>query len=255
MSDQLTELEQRVYHYMIDFLASNTYQPSIREIARQFHIKSTKTVSDLLHALERKGYIERDESRSRGVRLLGFSGGWTDTADPILRAHSRRHAVDAAGRSQRIHHGRSTIPSDDDVYLPEGERRQHGRPRHSRRRFRDDQSVARVEGRRHHRRATRRGGDDQDAGASRRITIVLEPANENDVALEDVADATTSRYWASCAACIGRSGSSRATGAHQWSDQRSDERTDQRTGRRTDQRSDERTDRRLSDSSARGVTE
>ena len=74
MSDQLTELEQRVYHYMIDFLASNTYQPSIRDIARQFHIKSTKTVSDLLHALERKGYIERDESRSRGVRLLGFSG-------------------------------------------------------------------------------------------------------------------------------------------------------------------------------------
>src|SRR3569833_2960203 len=69
----LTQLESRVYHYMIDFLAENTYQPSIREIARKFKIKSTKTVSDLLHALEKKGYIERDESRSRGVRLLGFA--------------------------------------------------------------------------------------------------------------------------------------------------------------------------------------
>jgi repressor LexA len=75
MSEPLTQLEEQVYHYMIDFLAENTYQPSVREIARQFRIKSTKTVSDLLHALENKGYIERDESRSRGVRLIGFAGG------------------------------------------------------------------------------------------------------------------------------------------------------------------------------------
>src|SRR5947209_14379040 len=74
MSEPLTLLEKRVYHYMIDFLAENTYQPSIREIARKFRIKSTKSVSDLLHALETKGYIERHASRSRGVRLLGFAG-------------------------------------------------------------------------------------------------------------------------------------------------------------------------------------
>src|SRR3954465_2657218 len=73
MAEPLTQLERRVYHYMIDFLAENTYQPSIREIAKKFRIKSTKTVSDLLHSLATKGYIERDESRSRGVRLLGFA--------------------------------------------------------------------------------------------------------------------------------------------------------------------------------------
>src|SRR5215208_6941072 len=73
MSEPLTQLEQQVYHFMIDFLAENTYQPSVREIARKFSIKSTKTVSDLLHALEDKGYITRDESRSRGVRLLGYA--------------------------------------------------------------------------------------------------------------------------------------------------------------------------------------
>lgn len=73
MSEPLTQLESQVYHFLIDFLAENTYQPSIREIARQFRIKSTKTVSDLLHALEGKGYIQRDESRSRGVRLIGFA--------------------------------------------------------------------------------------------------------------------------------------------------------------------------------------
>ena len=73
MSEPLTALERRVYQYLMDFLADNTYQPSIREIARKFRIKSTKTVSDLLHSLERKGYIQRDQSRSRGVRIVGLS--------------------------------------------------------------------------------------------------------------------------------------------------------------------------------------
>jgi repressor LexA len=75
MSDTLTPLERRVYHYLLDFLAENTYQPSIREIGKRFRIKSTKTVSDLLQSLAAKGYIQRDPSRSRGVRLLGYATG------------------------------------------------------------------------------------------------------------------------------------------------------------------------------------
>ena len=74
MTEPLSPLEQKVYHYLIDFLAENTYQPSIRDIARKFRIKSTKTVSDLLHALAVKGYIQRDRARSRGVKLLGIGG-------------------------------------------------------------------------------------------------------------------------------------------------------------------------------------
>jgi repressor LexA len=74
MPESLTPLERRIYHYLIDFLTENTYQPSIREIGKKFRVKSTKTVSDLLQSLADKGYIERDPSRSRGVRLLGYSG-------------------------------------------------------------------------------------------------------------------------------------------------------------------------------------
>ena len=71
MPEPLTPVEERIYHYMLDFLCDNTYQPSVREIGKQFHIKSTKTVSELLQSLADKGYIERDPSRSRGVKLLG----------------------------------------------------------------------------------------------------------------------------------------------------------------------------------------
>jgi len=118
MSEQLTELEQRVYHYMIDFLAANTYQPSIRDIARQFHIKSTKTVSDLLHALERKGYIERDESRSRGVRLLGFSGGGQTQPIPFYgRIHAGTPSVSPDDREGFITVDRRFLPTNDVYFL------------------------------------------------------------------------------------------------------------------------------------------
>jgi repressor LexA len=94
MSEPLTQLERRVYHYMIDFLAENTYQPSIREIAKKFRIKSTKTVSDLLHSLANKGYIERDESRSRGVRLLGFAAaGATQPVPYYGKVHAGEPAL------------------------------------------------------------------------------------------------------------------------------------------------------------------
>jgi repressor LexA len=74
MSEPLTQVERKVYQYLIDFLAENTYQPSIREIGKKFRIKSTKTVSDVLHSLTSKGYIQRDPSRSRGVRIIGYQG-------------------------------------------------------------------------------------------------------------------------------------------------------------------------------------
>lgn len=77
MSDALTATEEKVYQYLIEFLAANSYQPSIREIGRQFDIKSTKTVSDVLGSLARKGYIQRNQARSRGLRILGAQPGGT----------------------------------------------------------------------------------------------------------------------------------------------------------------------------------
>lgn len=71
MPEALTKLERRILDYIVDYLKRNTYQPSIREIGKRFSIKSTKTVSEHLQSLADKGYIERDASRSRGVKLIG----------------------------------------------------------------------------------------------------------------------------------------------------------------------------------------
>jgi repressor LexA len=117
MAEPLTQLERRVYHYMIDFLAENTYQPSIREIAKKFRIKSTKTVSDLLHSLATKGYIERDESRSRGVRLLGFAAAGAIQPVPYYgKVHAGEPALLPEHRAGYVTMDRRFLPSDD-VFL------------------------------------------------------------------------------------------------------------------------------------------
>ena len=72
MPQPLTSREREVLDWLIEYVRHNTYQPSIREIGARFDIKSTKTVSEMLQSLADKGWIERNSSRSRGVRLLGL---------------------------------------------------------------------------------------------------------------------------------------------------------------------------------------
>jgi repressor LexA len=118
MNEPLTPLERRVYHYLIDFLAENTYQPSIREIAKKFRIKSTKTVSDLLASLSQKGFIERDQSRSRGVRIVGFSGTANTQPVPFFgKVHAGEPALLPEHREGYITMDRRFLPSDDVFFL------------------------------------------------------------------------------------------------------------------------------------------
>lgn len=67
---QLSKIERRILDFIVEYLRRNTYQPSIREIGKRFGIKSTKTVSEYLQSLADKGYIKREASRSRGVRIV-----------------------------------------------------------------------------------------------------------------------------------------------------------------------------------------
>ncbi len=118
MSEQLTRLESSVYQYLLDFTAEHTYQPSIRDIGKQFEIKSTKTVSDLLQSLARKGYIERDPSRSRGVKLLGFTGAAQSTPVPYYgRIHAGEPALLPEHREGYITMDRRFLPSESVFFL------------------------------------------------------------------------------------------------------------------------------------------
>ncbi len=118
MPEALTPIEGSVYNYLLDFTAENTYQPSIRDIGKQFQIKSTKTVSDLLQSLARKGYIERDPARSRGVRLLGFAGGSRTKPVPYYgKIHAGEPSLLPENREGFITMDRRFIPADEVYFL------------------------------------------------------------------------------------------------------------------------------------------
>ena len=118
MSEPLTSLEQKVYHYLIDFLAENTYQPSVREIGKRFRIKSTKTVSDLLQSLANKGFVERDPSRSRGVRLLGHNSvPGTQPVPYYGRIHAGEPSILPEHRVGYINMDRRFVPSTESYFL------------------------------------------------------------------------------------------------------------------------------------------
>jgi repressor LexA len=118
MPEALTPLEGSVYNYLLDFTAENTYQPSIRDIGKKFQIKSTKTVSDLLQSLARKGYIERDPARSRGVRLLGFTGGAKTKPVPYYgKIHAGDPSVLPEDRQGFITMDRRFIPAEEVYFL------------------------------------------------------------------------------------------------------------------------------------------
>jgi repressor LexA len=112
MPDQLNELERRVLDYLVEYLRTNTYQPSIREIGREFSIKSTKTVSELLQSLARKGWIERDPSRSRGVRLIGVEMRAEAVSLPVYEY------ADAATASDQFQLDRKIVPAHGAFLLP-----------------------------------------------------------------------------------------------------------------------------------------
>ena len=93
--EPLTEIERKILDFMVQYLRANTYQPSIREIGERFGIKSTKTVSEHLQALAEKGCLERDPSRSRGVKILGVDLSADTVAVPCFAEMPADGASDA----------------------------------------------------------------------------------------------------------------------------------------------------------------
>lgn len=106
----LTPIEREVYHFLLDFLAEHTFQPSVREISRHCRIPSTKSVTDLLGSLERKGYVEREAGRSRGVALLGFAGGVGTVPVPVMRVEAGRDELQV---EDYLTLDRRLVPADD----------------------------------------------------------------------------------------------------------------------------------------------
>lgn len=70
MNTKLPVRQQRVISFLEEYLESHEYPPTLREIGRAIGVKSTSLISYYLDQLEERGYLVRQRSVSRGLRLV-----------------------------------------------------------------------------------------------------------------------------------------------------------------------------------------
>ena len=71
----LTQRQQMVLDFIRQSISDRGYPPTLREIGARMGIRSTNGVNDHLRALERKGYLTREDMKSRALRPTGLPNG------------------------------------------------------------------------------------------------------------------------------------------------------------------------------------
>jgi len=83
--DALTDRQREILVFITRSIGKRGYPPTLREIGSHFGIKSTNGVNDHLRALEKKGYLHREDLKSRALRPIVSTGPTGQTVEvPIL---------------------------------------------------------------------------------------------------------------------------------------------------------------------------
>ncbi len=80
--DALTDRQREILEFITKSISRRGYPPTLREIGSHFGIRSTNGVNDHLRALEKKGYLQREDLKSRALRPIVSTGQTADV--PIL---------------------------------------------------------------------------------------------------------------------------------------------------------------------------
>lgn len=67
----LTKRQEQTLDFIRTSIRDRGYPPTLREIGEHMGIRSTNGVNDHLRALERKGYLRREDMKSRALRVVG----------------------------------------------------------------------------------------------------------------------------------------------------------------------------------------
>lgn len=71
----LTVKQQETLTYIELYIKENGHAPLISDLQEKFKLKSTRSVTQRLDALETKGYIVRDQFKHRGLRVVNHTAG------------------------------------------------------------------------------------------------------------------------------------------------------------------------------------
>ena len=78
----LTDRQREVLDFISDSIRKRGYPPTVREIGSDFGIRSTNGVNDHLRALEKKGFLHREDLKSRALRPVFTEDDFVDV--PVL---------------------------------------------------------------------------------------------------------------------------------------------------------------------------
>lgn len=116
---KLTEKQEIVLDFIRNSIADRGYPPTLREIGNFMGIRSTNGVNDHLRALERKGYLAREDMKSRALRPLPVEGrrsvgdrdksGSPDPANDNMMEIPILGRVAAGGLTEAIEHPEGKI--------------------------------------------------------------------------------------------------------------------------------------------------
>ena len=67
----LTDRQQQIWNYLVEYVDRHGYPPTVREIGEQVGLASPSTVHAHLANLERAGLLRRDPTKPRALELLG----------------------------------------------------------------------------------------------------------------------------------------------------------------------------------------
>jgi repressor LexA len=83
MGKSLTKKQKEILDYVTDFLDTNGYAPSYREIARQFKLSSVATVHDHIESLVTKGYLRNVEGEVRSLEVVERQEPRSGGSEPV----------------------------------------------------------------------------------------------------------------------------------------------------------------------------
>jgi repressor LexA len=67
----LTERQQEIWQYLVEYVDGHGYPPTVREIGDAVGLASPSTVHAHLANLERAGFLRRDPTKPRAIELVG----------------------------------------------------------------------------------------------------------------------------------------------------------------------------------------
>jgi repressor LexA len=90
MVEGLNPRQREILEFLRNHARNHAYPPTVREIGQAVGLSSSSTVQNHLNALEQKGHIRRDPTKSRTVEVVG--------EEPVATATMRSFSVPLVGR-------------------------------------------------------------------------------------------------------------------------------------------------------------